>query len=65
MRVQRRHRAGALLLAQAAVAAGVLLITLGVTIQVGAPWTGGWGIGLLAAWGVLSVPLQPTKGPSS
>jgi hypothetical protein len=55
--MRTQHRAAQLHLAQATVALGVLLITLGVTIHLGAPWTGGWGIGLLSAWGVLSVPL--------
>ena len=56
--MRTQHRAAQLHLAQATVALGVLLITLGVTIHLGAPWTAGWGIGLLAAWGVLSVPLH-------
>ena len=60
--VHIRHRAALLQLALATVAAGTLLIVLGVTIHLGAPWTGGWGIGLLTAWGVLSVPLpEPAR----
>lgn len=60
MRTRHRHHAAQLLLAQAAVAAGVLLIALGVTVHLGGPWSAGYGLGLLAAWGVLSVPL-PTE----
>jgi hypothetical protein len=56
-----RYRAGALLLAQATVAIGVLLIVLGLTVHVGGPWSAGYGLGLLSAWGVLSVPLHHTK----
>lgn len=56
--VRTRHRAGLLLLAQATVAVGVLLITLGITIHLSGPWSAGFGLGLLAAWGVLSVPLS-------
>lgn len=51
------HRAALLFWAQAAVAVGVPLITLGVTIHLGGPWSASYGLGLLAAWGILSVPL--------
>jgi hypothetical protein len=50
-----------LLLAQASVALGVLLLTLGLTVHLGGPWSAGYGIGLLSAWGILSVPLHHTK----
>lgn len=57
------HRAGHLLLAQATVAAGVLLIVLGVTIRLGGPWSAGYGLALLSAWGVLSIPLHKEPKP--
>ena len=62
--IRSRYRAGPLLLAQAAVAVGVLLIVLGVTIHLGGPWSAGYGLGLLTAWGILSVPLTRPGGRS-
>lgn len=50
-----------LLLAQATVAVGLLLLVLGITVHLHGPWSAGYGLGLLTAWGALSVPLTHTK----